>query len=103
MANTSMTAKELQAWLKTNFPKEDERYEWKEWLSLKSNVAGRKGEDLVSYVSALSNMDGGCVVIGVQDKTLSVTGIADFADYTLENVIHRILGSPRVEFSEEAY
>ena len=101
-----MTAKELQAWLKTNFPKEDERYEWKEWLSLKSNVAGRKGEDLVSYVSALSNMDGGCVVIGVQDKTLSVTGIADFADYTLENVIHRILGRtpglPSVGLSIEA-
>lgn len=92
MADTRMTAKELQAWLKTRFPKEDERHEWKEWRSLKSNVSGRKGEDLVSYVSALSNMEGGCIVIGVQDKTLAVTGIADFADYTLENVIHRILG-----------
>jgi ATP-dependent DNA helicase RecG len=92
MAGTCMTAKELQAWLKARFPKEDERYEWKEWRSLKSNVSGRNGEDLVSYVSALSNMDGGCIVIGVQDKTLAVTGIADFADYTLENVIHRILG-----------
>ena len=92
MADTGMTAKELQAWLKTRFPKEDERHEWKEWRSLKSNVSGRKGEDLVSYVSALSNMEGGCIVIGVQDKTLAVTGIVDFADYTLENVIHRILG-----------
>lgn len=105
MANTSMTAKELQAWLKAHFPKEDQRHEWKEWLSLKSNISGRKGEDLVSYVSALSNMDGGCVVIGVQDKTLSVTGIADFADYTLENVIHRILGKtpglPSLGFSVE--
>lgn len=92
MASTSMTAKELQAWLKARFPKEDEHHEWKEWRSLKSNVSGRKGEDLVSYVSALSNMEGGCVVIGVQDKTLAVTGIADFADYTLDNVVHRILG-----------
>lgn len=43
MANTPMTATELQMWLKTRFPKEDEHHEWKEWRSLKSNVAGRKG------------------------------------------------------------
>lgn len=88
----SMTAKELQAWLKARCPKEDERHEWKEWRSLKSNVSGRKGEDLVSYVSALANMGGGCIVIGVQDKTLAVTGIQDVADYTPENIVHRILG-----------
>ena len=87
-----MTAKELQAWLRAQFPKEDERHEWKEWRSLKQNISGRKGEDLVSYVSALANMDGGCVVIGARDKTLEVTGIQDFADYTAENVVHRILG-----------
>ena len=106
MANTPMTAKELQMWLKARFPKEDERHEWKEWRSLKSNVSGRKGEDLVSYVSALSNMEGGCIVIGVQDKTLAVTGIADFADYTLDNVLHRILGKtpglPSLGLSVEA-
>ncbi|APW45394.1 hypothetical protein RA876_02305 [Rhodoferax antarcticus] len=91
MPNT-MTAKELQLWLHTQFPVENERHEWKEWRSLKSNISGRKGEDLVSYVSALANMDGGCVVIGAQDKTLVTTGIQDFADYTPENVVHRILG-----------
>jgi ATP-dependent DNA helicase RecG len=90
--DNSMTAKELQAFIKAQFPKENECFEWKEWRSLKSNISGRKGEDLVSYVSALSNMDGGCIVIGVQDKTLAVTGIQDFADYNTENVIHRILG-----------
>ena len=88
----NMTTKELQAWLRSQFPKENERNEWKEWRSLKQNISGRKGEDLVSYVSALANMDGGCVVIGAQDKTLEVTGIQDFADYTAENVVHRILG-----------
>ena len=87
-----MTAHELQAWLRERFPKEDERHEWKEWRSLKSNISGRKGEDLVSYVSALANMNGGCIVIGVQDGSLSVTGIQDFADYTVENVVHRVLG-----------
>lgn len=92
MADTSMTAKELQVWLRARFPKEDERHEWKEWVSLKSNISGRKGEDLVSYVSALANMNGGCIVIGVQDKTLAVTGIQDLADYTPENIVHRVLG-----------
>ena len=87
-----MTARELQAWLRARFPKEDERHEWKEWRSLKSNISGRKGEDLVSYVSALANMDGGCIVIGVQDGTLAVTGIQEFADYTADNVVHRVLG-----------
>ena len=37
-------------------------------------------------------MDGGCIVIGVQDRTLAVTGIQEFADYTVENVVHRVLG-----------
>jgi len=90
--NNSMTAKELQTFLRARFPKEDEGVEWKEWAHLKSNISGRKGEDLVSYVAALANMEGGYIVIGVQDKTLAVTGITDFADYTPENVIHRILG-----------
>ena len=93
MDKINMNAKELQAWLKDGFPKENSRHEWKEWASLKSNIAGRKGEDLVSYVSALANMDGGCVVIGVQDKTLAVTGIQDFGGYTPENIVHRILGN----------
>ena len=88
----NITAKELQTWLRSQFPVENTCHEWKEWRSLKQNISGRKGEDLVSYVSALANMDGGCVVIGAQDKTLEVTGIQDFADYTAENVVHRILG-----------
>ena len=90
---SNMTAKELQDWLRAQFPKENERHEWKEWHSLKHNISGRSGgEDLVSYVSALANMDGGCVVIGAENKTLEVTGIQNFADYTAENVVHRILG-----------
>lgn len=92
MAPSHMTASELQDWLRVRFPKEDERHEWKEWNSLKSNISGRKGDDLVSYVSALANMEGGCIVIGVQDKTLALTGIQDFADYTVDNVVHRVLG-----------
>ena len=89
---TPLTARELQAWLRARFPEEDERHEWKEWRSLKQNISGRKGEDLASYISALANMDGGCIVIGVQDRTLAVTGIQEFANYTVENVVHRVLG-----------
>lgn len=88
----AMTAAQLQAWLKERYPVENERNEWKEWRSLKSNISGRKGDDLVSYISALANMEGGCIVIGVEDKTLVVTGIQDFSDYTPDNVVHRILG-----------
>ena len=72
---SGMTAHQLQAWLRAQFPKENERHEWKEWRSLKSNISGRPGgEDLVSYVSALANMDGGCVVIGAKDKSLGKGG-----------------------------
>ncbi len=103
--DASMTAVELQAWLRARYPREDERHEWKEWRSLKSNISGRKGEDLASYISALANMDGGCVVIGIKDKTLAVTGIRDFADYTAENVVHRVLsktpGLPSMGFRVE--
>ena len=90
--NASMTARQLQAWLRAQFPTENERHEWKEWASLKQSIGGRKGEDLVSYISALANMDGGCIVIGVKDGSLDVTGIRDFAGYTAENAVHRILG-----------
>lgn len=102
----SMTAKELQAWLKAHFPKEDERHEWKSWSNLKHAVSGDQGHDLVSYVSALANMDGGCIVIGVQDKTLAVTGIQDFANFTQENIVHKVLtktpGLPSVGLRVEA-
>jgi len=86
------TAAQLQHWLRAHFPRENERHEWKEWRSLKHSISGRPGDDLVSYVSALANMEGGCIVIGVQDGTLAPTGIQNFADYTPENLVHRVLG-----------
>lgn len=88
-----MNAAELQRWLRSRFPREDDAHEWKAWRSLKSSVAGRTGEDLVSYVSALANMEGGCVVIGVQDKTLDPVGIEDFAGYTAQGLPERLLGN----------
>lgn len=81
-----MTAQELQTWLREQFPKEDERYEWKEWRSLKHHVSGQQGDDVISYVSAIANMEGGGLVLGVEDKTLKVIGIADVHTYTAESL-----------------
>lgn len=92
MTFASMTEQALANWLRERFPRENERHEWKGWTSLKSNISGRKGEDLVCYVSALANMGGGAVVIGVEDKSLSIQGVPVQDDYTPENLPHRILG-----------
>ncbi len=88
-----MKAAELQRALRERFPKENERHEWKAWRNLRHKVNGKASEDLVSYVSAISNMNGGSVVIGVEDTTLVPVGIADCGDYTPENLPHRLLGS----------
>lgn len=87
-----MTETALREFLRQQFPKENEACEWKEFKNLTHAVSGRKGEDIVSYVSALANMDGGYLVIGVRDKTLEIVGIQDFHDYTIDNVRMRILG-----------
>ena len=84
--DNSMTAKELQAFIKAQFPKENECFEWKEWRSLKHHVSGQQGDDVISYVSAIANMEGGALVIGVEDQTLKVIGIADVHTYTPESL-----------------
>jgi len=88
-----MTEKELQDYLKTKFPFENEKCEWKEFKSLKNSVAGDAGKDIISYISAIANMQGGNLVIGIQDKTLSIVGIQDFAGYTIENIRFRVIGN----------
>ena len=87
-----MNSTELQQLLRARFPAENERHEWKAWRTLKHNVSGSKGEDLLCYVSAVANMDGGCIVIGAEDGTLVPTGIADTGDYSPDNLPHRLLG-----------
>ena len=87
-----MNAEQLHQMLRSRFPRENTRHEWKGWRSLKHNVSGAKGEDLLCYVSALANMDGGCVVIGVEDETVLPVGIAELGDYTPENLPARLLG-----------
>ena len=88
-----MTELELQQYLQMNFPKENASCEWKEFKNLTHAISGRKGEDVISYCSALANMEGGHIVIGVEDSTLNIVGIQNFHDYTCENLPFRILGN----------
>jgi len=88
-----MTEIELQTYLTMNFPKENASCEWKEFKNLTHVVSGRSGEDVISYCSALANMEGGHIVMGVEDSTLQIVGIQNVHDYTKENLPFRILGN----------
>lgn len=88
-----MTENELQNYLINNFPIENEKCEWKEFKSLKNSVAGKEGDDIVSYISAIANMQGGHLIIGVKDETLEIVGIQDFAGYSIQNIRYRINGN----------
>ena len=67
-----MTEKALQEYLLLNYPRENEKCEWKEFHNLKNMFSGNEGKDVVSYVCAISNMHGGHLVIGVEDQTLNI-------------------------------
>lgn len=88
-----MTENELRNYLINNFPIENEKCEWKEFKSLKNSVAGKEGDDIVSYISAIANMQGGHLVIGVKDETLEIVGIQDFAGYSINDIRYRINGN----------
>lgn len=88
-----MTEAELLTYLKVHYPKENEACEWKSFANLRHNVSAHKGEDIISYVSAIANMSGGHLVIGVEDKTLAIIGIQNPHDYTPENLPARLLGN----------
>ncbi len=63
-----MTEQELQQYITINYPKEDDACEWKEMKNLKNSFAGQEGDDVISYISAIANMEGGHLVIGVQES-----------------------------------
>jgi len=86
-----MNENELHNYLKTNFPQENEKCEWKEFRSLKHAVSGKEGEDVISYISAIANMKGGHLVVGVEDRTLKISGIKDFNNYTTQNIKLKVL------------
>lgn len=65
---------ELQQYLRREYPQENARCEWKEFKNLKNSFCGNEKDDVISYVSAIANMEGGHLVIGVKDKTLEIVG-----------------------------
>jgi len=88
-----MTKHELEKFIRTKYPKENASCEHKEFKSLKQAISGRKGEDIISYVSAISNMEGGELILGVKDGLLEVVGIENIYDYAPENLPLRIVGN----------
>lgn len=85
-----MTEQEIKEYITVQFPKENESVEWKDYSNLQNTLCGHPGDDVISYVSAIANMNGGSLVIGVEDQTLQVAGIQKFGNYTLESAKFRI-------------
>jgi ATP-dependent DNA helicase RecG len=90
----------LQQYLLEHFPKENAACEWKEFKNLRHALVGSAGSDVVSYLSAIANMEGGHLVIGVEDSTLRIVGIQDFNNQTVDNVRQRLLERCRALDSE---
>lgn len=84
-----MTELELQQYLLREYPQENTRCEWKEFKNLKNSFCGDEKNDVISYVSAIANMDGGDLVIGVHDKTLEIVG-TDTYNYDKQKAILRL-------------
>ena len=61
-----MTEQEFQQYLLREYPQENARCEWKEFKNLKNSFCGEEKDNMISYVSALANMEGGFLVVGVQ-------------------------------------
>ena len=85
-----MTEKELHEFLLKNYPEENAKCEWKEFTNLKHQFNGKPKDDVISYVSAIANMEGGHLVLGVKDKTLEIVGIQNFENYTRQNATFRL-------------
>ena len=96
-----MTKQEISEYIRIRYPRENEGCDWKEYKNLKNSLCGHNGDDIVSYVSAISNMNGGAVVIGIEDKTFKVVGIQDFGSYTIESAKATIVGKCRHLPSED--
>ena len=84
-----MTELELQQYLLREYPQENVRCEWKEIKNLKNSFCGDEKDDVISYVSAIANMEGGFLVIGVHDKTLDIVG-TDTYNYDRQKAILRL-------------
>ena len=84
-----MSEQELQRYLLLRYPQENTYCEWKEFKNLKNSFCGDEKDDVISYVSAIANMEGGDLVIGVHDKTLEIVG-TDTYNYDRQKAILRL-------------
>ena len=84
-----MLQSDLQQYLQREYPQENARCEWKEFKNLKNSFCGNEKDDVISYVSAIANMEGGDLVIGVHDKTLEIVG-TDTYNYDRQKAILRL-------------
>ena len=96
-----MTKQEISEYIRIQYPRENEGCDWKEYKNLKNSLCGHESDDVVSYVSAISNMNGGAIVIGIKDKTFEVVGIQDFGNYTIESAKAKIVEKCRNLPSED--
>ncbi|MDE7386010.1 MAG: AAA family ATPase [Muribaculaceae bacterium] len=85
-----MTEKELQIYLKERFPCENEACDWKEFKNLKNLFNGKEGDDVISYVAAISSMNGGHLIIGVKDHSLEIVG-TDTYNYDRQTATMRLV------------
>ena len=85
-----MTEQEIREYIGVRFPEENESCEWKEYKNLQNSLCGHEADDVVSYVSAIANMNGGSLIIGVEDSTFQVIGIQNLGSYNVESAKARI-------------
>lgn len=85
-----MTEQEIREYIGVRFPEKNESCEWKEYKNLQNSLCGHEADDVVSYVSAISNMNGGSLIIGVEDGTFQVIGIQNLGSYNVESAKARI-------------
>ena len=87
-----MTEHELQQYLLREFPQENTRCEWKEFKNLKNSFCGDEKDDVISYVSAIANMEGGFLVVGVHDKTLEIVGTDTYKpEFGIRNTFKKLV------------
>jgi len=86
-----MLEKELQNYIKLHFPKENKNIEHKKFSSLKNNISWKGKEDVISYIAWISNVEGGFLILWVEDETINIKWIKKFAWFTIENIKQRIL------------
>ena len=84
-----MNEQELKQYLKEHYPEENSYCEWKEFKSFKNSLCGSSKDDVISYASAIANMEGGHLVIGVKDGNLDIIGFDPY-NYTRQSVILRL-------------